>query len=141
MTAFEFDISPKDAAGVFAVDRVNESVLRAVGARLKSSKITKSEIAKRLGVDKSTVSRLLRGNQNITARSLGELLWALDFDFDLVLRDLLEQRHNHGSIHEAAQDQEQAPNKVIVRGCSSDKRTISFSRGAFVHKYEPEPAA
>ena len=92
MTAFELDIEPKDAAGAFAVDKVNRFLIGAILSRVKEKQITKSELAHRLKVDKSSISRLLRGNQNLTSRSLGEILWALEYDFDL---ELINQRSQH----------------------------------------------
>ena len=99
MTVFEFDVQPRDAAGSGAIDRVNKALLKAVGKRMETHRITRSEIAKRLDVDKSVVSRWLRGNQNITPRTFGEILWALDFDFEVVLEDLLDGSDNTGSVH------------------------------------------
>ena len=88
MSAFELDLDPKSSAGADSIDLVNRRVLAALRTRLRERKITQKELAAKLGIDKSTISRLLRGNQNITARTLGELFWALDFAYDISLLDL-----------------------------------------------------
>ncbi|NQY61963.1 helix-turn-helix domain-containing protein [Cognatishimia sp.] len=94
MSAFELDLDPKSSAGADSIDLVNRRVLAALRTRLRERKITQKELAAKLGIDKSTISRLLRGNQNITARTLGELFWALDFAYDISLLDLDVQHAN-----------------------------------------------
>ncbi|MGY6704902.1 helix-turn-helix domain-containing protein [Roseinatronobacter sp.] len=90
MTKFEVAIDPKDAAGAVAIDRIHQALLKALAVRMKTDKITRSDIAHRLGIDSSVVSNCFEGNQNISARMVGEILWALDYDFEIVLHDVKE---------------------------------------------------
>jgi|GEM_PF-2815488 len=90
MTTFEVTIDPKDAAGAVAVDKINQALLKALAVRMKTDKITRSDIAHRLGIDSSVLANCFKGNQNISARMVGEILWALGFDFDVVLHDATE---------------------------------------------------
>lgn len=95
MNAFSLDVSPKEADGADAIDVVNRRVLTLVYKRIRSGHTTKAEIARRLGVNRSTVSRMLRGNQNLTARTIGEILGAIDYSLsDLVTVDRLKDRQN-----------------------------------------------
>lgn len=95
MPVFSLDISPVEADGADAIDAVNRRLLHLVNGRIRDKKTTKTEIAKRLGVNKSTVSRMLRGNQNLTIRTLGELLGAIDYSLtDIVAEDRQKDGQN-----------------------------------------------
>jgi transcriptional regulator with XRE-family HTH domain len=95
MTVFSLTISPKDADGSDAVDAVNRRILYLVEQRIKQKKTTKAKIARRLGVNRSTVSRMLQGNQNLTIRTIGELLGAIDYSLkDIIAEDRISQGAN-----------------------------------------------
>lgn len=95
MIAFSLDIDPKEADGADAIDLVNRRILDLVHSRIREGKTSKAEIARRLGVNRSTVSRLLRGNQNLTSRTIGEILGAIDFSWtDIQVEDRLKDRQN-----------------------------------------------
>ncbi|MEW8049706.1 MAG: helix-turn-helix transcriptional regulator [Candidatus Thiodiazotropha sp.] len=44
---------------------------------LKLEEVSKSELARRLGVNRSSVSKMLRGSQNMTLRSFAAMAYAL----------------------------------------------------------------
>lgn len=54
-----------------------------VEALLESLGITRSELARRLGVTRGRVSQILSGGENLTLRTLGALGWALGIRFEL----------------------------------------------------------
>lgn len=81
MQYFDLDVSDKEIAASSYVARVNRTLISAFLRKKKSQPtLTKMEIAKRLDCDKSTVSRLLSGNANLTAWTVGELCWALGLE-------------------------------------------------------------
>lgn len=88
MTTFEFDVSQKEQDGALAIFKVNNFILRLLRKRMKEDGITKSKLAEILEVERSTVSRMLSGNKNLTSRSIGEICGALGFEFDLIEKDL-----------------------------------------------------
>ncbi|QMV02549.1 helix-turn-helix domain-containing protein [Devosia sp. D6-9] len=57
-----------------ARDRIHQMIL---GAFVESG-LTKSQLARRLGMDKSRLSRILNTSSNITAETLGEVMFAID---------------------------------------------------------------
>jgi transcriptional regulator with XRE-family HTH domain len=64
------------------------------GAYLEEKKkrgLTLQEIADKLGVEKSVVSRRLSGEANLTLRILVEMAWALGREFSLSLPESLRQ--------------------------------------------------
>jgi len=87
MTSFDFDISEKDLAGADYITRVGRQLVAAFVRKARKDKITKAELARRLDLDKATVTRMLRGNANLTVRSIGELCWAMDVRPDFIVRD------------------------------------------------------
>ena len=80
MNSFEFDIGEKARAGSRFIDRVNAEVQRAFFSEKETEKVTQQAIATRLGVHRSVVNRQVMGLENMTARSIGELFWALGWE-------------------------------------------------------------
>lgn len=130
MKTFEFAVSEKEFNGAKGITRVNKFILRLLAKRMKEQKITRKELAARLQLDKSTVSRMLRGNQNLTSRTIGEICGALDFEFDLVERDLLYEGRNHTG---------KAPK--IVSSMNSDVLPATRSSGLLVYSNATRGAA
>ncbi len=111
MELFDLGVSERDAAGGDAIDTINRAVINALVQRIKERSMTKSGLAKKLECNRAAVSRLLRGNQNLTARTIGEILWALDFDLaSLNLKDLAPATSANEHRHTGAR----ASNFVVV---------------------------
>jgi transcriptional regulator with XRE-family HTH domain len=87
VTSFDFEISAKDLAGAEHVTRVGRQLVAAFVRQARKEKITKAELARRLDLDKASISRMLRGNANLTLRSVGELCWAMGVRPDLTIVD------------------------------------------------------
>lgn len=102
MTVFdmetELSIDPAQAAEADSLALLNRRIIEAFASRLSERSVTKKQLAERMGLNKSDVSRLLRGDVNLTARKLGRVLWALEYDFDLILRDLAKDKRNHEAV-------------------------------------------
>jgi len=127
MTVFSLDMDQKESDGADGIDVVNRRVLEVVFKKTKSGSITKAELARRLGVDRSTVSRLLRGNQNLTARSIGEILGALECSFDLVVTDHEEQNSNvtnRVTIEGPLETSKSASNLIHLSSCSTGSSAV-----------------
>ena len=95
MTSFDFDISEKDLVGGQFVSKASRRLIAAFVQKMRDENLTKQRIADLLEVDKSTVSRMLRGNSNLTLRTIGELAWAMDLDPDLALQPFADAPSNH----------------------------------------------
>jgi hypothetical protein len=80
MDYFDLDISDKDLAGAMNISRRNRELIALYLDAVRTRKLTKIELARRLGVDRSVVSRMLKGSANLTFRTEGELLWAMGVD-------------------------------------------------------------
>lgn len=72
--SFQFELDPKDEAVADLVAAVGKSLQRAISAR----GATQAEIANKLEVDRSRVNKCLSGFNNLTLKSIAELVWAID---------------------------------------------------------------
>ena len=100
MTSFDFEISEKDLAGAEHVSRVGRQLVSAFVRKARSEKISKAELARRLDLDKASITRMLRGDANLTLRSVGELSWAMGVRPDVTIMDQHEllSRSNEAQI-------------------------------------------
>jgi Helix-turn-helix len=69
MSSFDFDVPEKDVAGAEHISTVSRQLIAAFVRKSRADKITKAALAEKLGLDKSTVGRMLRGNSNLTLRT------------------------------------------------------------------------
>ena len=94
MTTFEFDITKKEQDGGDAIHDANNFIINHFSIRMREKKMTKAKLAKILELDKSTISRLFRGNKNFTMRTFGEICGALDYKLVFESKDLLSNYQN-----------------------------------------------
>lgn len=84
--SYELKIDPrKRAAGRF-IGKVRKALISAAVDEKKSSGLTQQQVASAIGVNKSVINRLLRGNANLTLRSVAEIAWAMGWDPDFTLK-------------------------------------------------------
>jgi hypothetical protein len=81
MTSFELDIiDEKSRAGSEFMSRISQELQRAFLYEKKSRKITQQAIAEKLGTSRAVINRQLQGLENISARRIGELFWAMGWE-------------------------------------------------------------
>jgi transcriptional regulator with XRE-family HTH domain len=77
MPSFQISISPsRRAAGRF-VGFVRRALQRALVEEQEKGGLSQSEIARRIGVHRSVISRELQGRKDITLSRVAELSWAM----------------------------------------------------------------
>lgn len=69
----------------YLVERLLLSINEQIVERMESSGLRRSEIAGRMGVSRPFVTQLLRGNPNITLKTLVRLAGAVDLALDIRL--------------------------------------------------------
>lgn len=84
--SYELKISAKDRAAGRFIGSVKKALLRAAFAEKESSGISQQSIAKKLGVNRSVIHRILKGESNLTLRSVGEIAWALGWNIEFIMR-------------------------------------------------------
>lgn len=80
MPSFEYVIDERSRAGSRFLSRVRDELQRALLAEKAGRKLTQQSIADKLGVNRSVVNRQFMGLENLTARTIGELLWAIGWE-------------------------------------------------------------
>ena len=75
MTSFQIAITPSRRAAARHVMQVRRRLQQA----LIDSGMSQSEIARKIGVNRSVVHREIRGHKDITLGRVGELAWAMGF--------------------------------------------------------------
>jgi transcriptional regulator with XRE-family HTH domain len=78
--SFELKINPKDRVAGRFIGSVRKALLKAAITEKEHNGITQQSIAEKLGVNRSVINRLLRGDTNLTLRSVAEIAWALGFE-------------------------------------------------------------
>ncbi|MFV0800591.1 helix-turn-helix domain-containing protein [Brucella anthropi] len=77
--SYKLKISDKDRVSGRFMSDVRKALLKAAIDEKESNRITQQEIADKLGVNRSVINRWLRGDGNLTLRSIGEIAWALGY--------------------------------------------------------------
>jgi DNA-binding phage protein len=89
MTSFSFGPeNRKDRIAARFIAQVHAVLARAAVEARKERGVTQAGVARELGVDRATISRLLAGGGNPTVRTIGELAGALGYRPELVLHKM-----------------------------------------------------
>lgn len=86
MTTYEKVASRRDGSRRLAAARLRYAVLKTLHTALDSSSLTQSALAQRLGIRKSAVSQVLRGDGNVRINTLAEYAHELGFEVHVELR-------------------------------------------------------
>jgi transcriptional regulator with XRE-family HTH domain len=77
MPSFQITVSPNRRAAARFIETVRRMLQKAFVEENRKSGITQSDIARKIGVHRSVISRELRGYENLTLGRVAELAWAL----------------------------------------------------------------
>lgn len=127
MPSFQFRISPRRAAVARFIGDVRVALQRALAEEEAKRGTTKSEVARRLGVHRSAISRRIKGTDNITLATLAEMAWAMDRDISL----RLVSHETSVGANEFQTTTTQPP------GLEKGSRTVTFTNQAT--KFQPVP--
>ena len=70
-------ISPNDQAAGRFVSRVRRELQKALAEEAQKRGLTQSDLARAIGVNRSVISRELRGHKDLSLSRVAELAWAL----------------------------------------------------------------
>ncbi|MDE4134549.1 helix-turn-helix transcriptional regulator [Phaeobacter sp. QD34_3] len=82
--SYRIKIDGKKRKAALFISQVQKEIQKAL---IESGK-TQQEVATILGVDRSVVNRRLKGNSNLTARSIAEFAYALDKNIEFKMVDI-----------------------------------------------------
>lgn len=95
MTFSNLEIDEKDIAAAKFIGDARREIVRAIIERKEENKdVCQSYIAKRIGIDKGSLSRILNGSNNITLRKIAEIAWALELEPQLKFAPIHHSQHN-----------------------------------------------
>jgi hypothetical protein len=80
MNSFELEIDEKSRVGSEFMARVVNEIRRAVASEKGSRKLTQQAMADKIGTSRAVINRQIQGLENLTARRIGELLWAIGWE-------------------------------------------------------------
>lgn len=80
MNSFELEIDEKSRVGSEFMARVIDEIRRAVAAEKGTRKLTQQSIADKIGTSRAVINRQIQGLENLTARRIGEILWAIGWE-------------------------------------------------------------
>ena len=75
--SFRITISPKDQAAGRFVSRVRRELQKALAEESQKRGLTQSDLARAIGVNRSVISRELRGHKDLSLSRVAELAWAM----------------------------------------------------------------
>ncbi|SRR5579883_303276 len=84
--SYELKIDEKSRAAGRLIGSVRKGLILAAIEAKKETGISQQDVASQLGINKSVVNRLLRGNANLTLRTIAELAWALGYEIVFSIR-------------------------------------------------------
>lgn len=82
--SFQFELNPKDEAAATLVAKVGKKLQR----HCVQKGFSQNDLAEKLEVNRSHISRSLSGFNNLTLKTLAELAWAMDCRVTLDLHDV-----------------------------------------------------
>lgn len=84
------------------IGRVHSELERAVEIAKQDSDLTQQAIAEKLDINKATLSRNLNGGTNMTLKTLANLIWAVDGNFEFKIEMPFENEAGRTSNHSAS---------------------------------------
>lgn len=80
MDFFDLEIDEKSRAGSEFMARVVNEIRRAIATEKTKRKITQQGIADAVGTSRAVINRQVQGYENLTARRIAEILWAIGWE-------------------------------------------------------------
>ena len=78
--SYDIKIDPKSRAAGRFIGQVRKALVSAAIEEKNETGVTQLQIASKVGVNRSVINRLLRGEANLTLRSVAEIAWALGWE-------------------------------------------------------------
>jgi hypothetical protein len=80
MDSFELEIDEQSRIGSEFMARVVNEIRRAASTEKASRKLTQQAIADKIGTSRAVINRQMQGLENLGARRIAEILWAMGWE-------------------------------------------------------------
>lgn len=117
--SYELKIDPKKRAAGRFIGTVRKALILAAIEEKEKNGLTQQKVAQCLGVNRSVINRMLRGEENLTLRSVAELAWAMGWEPDFRLSPKAADRGNSPS--------ELAPHQSITQSSIASLPPVTTS--------------
>lgn len=84
--SYELKIDPKKRAASRFIGKVRKALIMAALDEKAATGVNQQKLAAALGVNRSVINRMLKGESNLTLRSVGELAWALGYEPEITMK-------------------------------------------------------
>jgi len=78
--SFELEMDEQSRIGSEFMARVNNEIRRAVALEKSARKLTQQAIADKIGTSRAVINRQVQGLENLGARRIAEILWAIGWE-------------------------------------------------------------
>ncbi|KLN61875.1 hypothetical protein WH96_06260 [Kiloniella spongiae] len=120
MNSYKYKIDPRDGAYIKSLNKVHFEWANII-EDFKSQGVTISDLAKKLGVNKSVLSRRFKGESNVTLKSLSDIAWLSGKDLEIKYTDRSSQSNRVGTKY--INEQNTKSNSVEL-----DNRDVRFAK-------------
>lgn len=93
--SYELKIDPKRRAAGRFIGTVRKALINAALEEKQQHGLTQQRVAECLGVNRSVINRMLRGEVNLTLRSVAELAWAMGWQPQFSLKRIAKADRNN----------------------------------------------
>ncbi|UCC32746.1 MAG: helix-turn-helix transcriptional regulator [Phycisphaerales bacterium] len=77
-TLYDHEMQDKEMARLFAQEQLIEEAGELVAVTMQREGVSKADLARRIGTSKAHITQLLAGSRNMTLRTLGDLMHAMN---------------------------------------------------------------
>lgn len=141
MTSFELDIvDEKSRAGVAFLARITNELRRAIAFEKSRKKLTQQMLADKIHTSRAVINREIQGIENISARRIGELFWAIGWEPHFEAKKIPDGDNGCMSSKEALQEQASpAPTNKAGQVKSEPDSTIVKLLENIIRQQNPAP--
>lgn len=97
--SFHIKIDSKQKVAAKLIGKVHSELNRAIQIVKQDSNVSQQALADKLEINKATLSRRLGGRTNLTLKSLANLIWAIDGDFEFKINMPSDYSVSNSSRH------------------------------------------
>jgi transcriptional regulator with XRE-family HTH domain len=76
--SFLLKLDPRQRKAGRFIGRVRDEIIKAFFDEKKARGLTQEQVARALEINRSQINRILKGDENLTLRTVADLAWALD---------------------------------------------------------------
>lgn len=121
MDSFELEIDEKSRAASEFMARVVNEIRRAVASEKANRKLTQQAIADKIGTSRAVINRQIQGLENLSARRVAEILWAIGWEPHFEARRQLVGQNHRSPVSTASAAEQKPPRRRTASALDGSK--------------------